>query len=161
MTINPAQFSAQVVIPTLETLGRIGGIPCSDTAYYLVMGTIAQESLLGTYLVQAAGPALGICQIQPATLDGLIACLSEREKDCLAAIATPASPAQNVVTNLAYAVAITRLYYWQIPAPLPTRNTVADLFAYYKRWYNTPEGAATLAQFAQNWQLTGVLLPTF
>ena len=41
------------------------------------------------------------------------------------------------------------------PAPV----AVAALFAYYKQWYNTPSGAATPAQFAQNWMLTGIVLP--
>jgi hypothetical protein len=159
MTINAAQFSAQIVVPTLELLESQAGVPYSDTVYYLVMGTIAQESLLGTYLVQAGGPALGLGQIEPATLAALINGLSPKEAAALASLATPASPTHNVVSNLAYAVAITRLYYWQIPAALPKKNTVADLFAYYKRWYNTPEGSATLAQFAQNWQLTGLSLP--
>lgn len=159
MTINAAQFCAQIVVPTLQMLDREAGIPYSDTACYLVMGTIAQESLLGTWLVQMSGPALGLGQIEPGTLDGLIAGLSPKEAAALATIASPASPAHNVVSNLAYAVAVTRLYFWQVPAPLPAKNTVAELYAYYKRWYNTPEGAATFAQFAQNWELTGLTLP--
>jgi hypothetical protein len=159
MTINAAQFRSQIVIPTLQLLEQQAGVPYSDTAYYLVMGTIAQESLLGTFLVQESGPALGLGQIDPATLNGLIAALSPREAAALATIATPASPAHNIVSNLAYSVAVTRFYYWQIAAPLPARNTVADLGAYWKRWYNTPDGAGTAQQFAQNWALTGIALP--
>jgi hypothetical protein len=159
MTINAAQFIAEVVDPTLRMLADKANVPYSDTALYLVTGTIAHESLIGTYLVQASGPALGICQIEPKTLDGLLSRLRPAEREALASISTPASAAENAVSNLAYAVAICRFFYWQVPAPFPTRNTVADLFAYYKLWWNTPEGAATLAQFAQNWQLTGISLP--
>jgi len=159
MTINAAQFSAQVVIPTLQLLDSQAGIPYSDTAYCLVMGTIAQESLLGTWLVQQNGSALGLGQIEPATLEGLVAALSPQEAAALATLATPASPAHNAVSNLAYSTALVRLYYWQIPAPLPAKNTVADLGAYWKLWYNTPDGAGTVAQFAQNWQLTAISLP--
>ena len=60
MTINAGQFSAQIVVPTLQMLAKDAAIPYTDTAYYLIMGTIAQESLMGTWLVQQAGPALGI-----------------------------------------------------------------------------------------------------
>jgi hypothetical protein len=159
MTINAAQFSAQIVIPTLETLSQQAGVPYSDVAYCLVMGTIAQESLLGTWLVQENGPALGIGQIEPASLHRLISSLSAREAAALDSLATPATPEHNVVGNLPYAVAITRLYYWKLSAPLPFDKTISALFAYYKRWYNTPAGSATLSQWTQNWALTGINIP--
>lgn len=157
MTINAAQFSAQIVTPTLEMLAQQAGVPYSTTAFNLVMGTIAQESLMGTWLVQQDGGALGVGQIEPATLTGLVASLSAAEAAALATLATPATPAHNVVGNLPYAVALVRLFYWHIPAELPD-NTVSGLFAYYKQWYNTLAGAATLAQWMQNWALTGITL---
>ena len=55
MAINAKQFSTQIVIPTLQILDQQAGIPYTDIAYYLVMGTIANESLLGTWLVQEGG----------------------------------------------------------------------------------------------------------
>ena len=89
MRIN---FSTQIVIPTLQMLDQKAGIPYTDITYYLVMGTIANESLLGTFLVQESGPALGVGQIEPATLTGLLARLSAKEKAALASLATPATP---------------------------------------------------------------------
>lgn len=160
MTINPQQFADQVVVPTLQMLEQQAGIPYSDTAFYLVMGTVAQESLMGTYLVQEMGPALGIGQIEPNSLTNVLAMLNAGEKAALATVATPASPAHNVVANLPYAVAIIRLFYWKVSAALPAQNTVAALFSYYKQWYNTPAGSATLTQFAQSWALTGISLPS-
>ena len=159
MTINPQQFADQVVIPTLQMLEQQAGIPFSDTAFHLIMGTIAQESLMGTYLVQQMGPALGIGQIEPDSLATVLAALNTNEKAALATIATPASPAHNVVANLPYAVAIMRLFYWKVPAQLPAQDTVTAVYSYYKQWYNTAAGAATLTQFAQNWALTGISLP--
>ena len=159
MTINATQFASQIVRPTLALLEQVAGIPNSAIAYYLVMGTIANESLLGTFLVQESGPALGVGQIEPATLTGLLARLSTTEKAALARLATPESPAANVVGNLPYAVALVRLFYWHIAAPLPRLASIGELYAYYKLYYNTPAGAATLAQFTQNWALTGISLP--
>jgi hypothetical protein len=160
MTINANQFSTQVVIPTLQMLSLQAGIPYTDIASYLVMGTIANESLLGTWLVQENGPALGIGQVEPATLSSLIARLTAREAAALATVATPAAPAHNVVANLPYAVALVRLFYWHnAPAPLPAQATIAAIYAYYKLYYNTPGGAATWAGFTQNWALTGISLP--
>jgi hypothetical protein len=106
MTINAKQFSSQVVIPTLQMLDEQAGIPYTDIAYYLVMGTIANESLLGTWLVQEGGPALGLGQIEPATLTSLIVKLTPQESAALTTIASPATPAHNVVANLPYAVAL-------------------------------------------------------
>ena len=157
MTINAAQFSAQIVIPTLLTLDQVGKVPYSGVAYHLVMGTIAQESLLGTWLVQEDGPALGLGQIEPTTLNDLIASLDAPEAAALSMFAMGTTPAHNVVNSLPYAVAIVRLFYWKKPAWLPA-DTVTALFGYYKQWYNTPAGAATLAQWKQNWQLTGIAL---
>jgi hypothetical protein len=160
MTINARQFSNQVVIPTLQMLDQRAGIPYTDIAYYLVMGTIANESLLGTWLVQEGGPALGLGQIQPASLTSLLARLTQREATALATITTPATPEHNVVANLPYSVALVRLFYWHnAPAPLPTQATIAAIYDYYKQYYNTPAGAATLAGFTQNWALTGISLP--
>lgn len=158
MTINPQQFANQIVIPTLQMLEQQAGIPFSDTAFHLVMGTIAQESLMGTYIVQAMGPALGIGQIEPASLATVLAALTPQEEAALATLATPASPAHDLVGNLPYAVAITRLFYRHKPG-FPVANTVSAIFDYYKQVYNTAAGAATLMQFAQNWALTGISLP--
>jgi hypothetical protein len=158
MTINAGQFAAQIVIPTLELLDREAGIAYSELYFHLVIGTIAQESLLGTFLVQTSGPALGIGQIEPQSLTDLIASLGEREAGVLATLATPAPPAHNVVGNLPYAVAVTRLFYRHKPGN-PAADTVSAHFQYYKRWYNTPAGAATLAQWKQNWALTGISIP--
>lgn len=158
MTINASQFSAQIVIPTLLTLDQVGKVPYSTVAYHLVTGTIAQESLLGTWLVQEDGPALGLGQIEPPALDDLISSLGANEAAALAMFAMPTTPEHNAVGSLPYAVAITRLFYWKKPAPLPA-DTVTALYDYYKQWYNTPAGAATLAQWKQNWQVTGIPLP--
>jgi hypothetical protein len=121
------------------------------------MGTIAQESLLGTWLVQEDGPALGLGEVEPATLGDLLASLNANESAALAMFAMPTTPEHNVVGSLPYSVAITRLFYWKKAAPLPA-DTVTALFNYYKQWYNTQVGAATLAQWKQNWQLTGISL---
>lgn len=158
MTINAAQFGAEIVTPALQLLEAAAGIPNSPTAFNLVMGTIAQESLLGTFLVQQGGSALGICQIEPSTLTSLVASLSTKEAAALAMMALPGAPAQSVVASLPYAVALVRLYYWRVPAPLPA-NTVTALFDYYKQYYNTAAGAATLVEWRQNWLLTGISLP--
>jgi hypothetical protein len=158
MSFDPHQFGGLIVTPTLQLLESKAKIPSSKTAFDLVMGTLAQESLLGTWLVQEIGDALGIGQIEPATLRGLVGSLTPDEQSALAELATPAAPELNVVWSLPYAVAITRLFYWKIPAPLPG-DTIKELFDYYKQWYNTPAGKSTLAQWQLSWRLTGISLP--
>jgi len=57
-------------------------------------------------------------------------------------------------------VALVRLFYrHNAPPPLPAQATIAAIYAYYKQYYNTPSGAATLTGFTQNWALTGTSLP--
>lgn len=157
MTINAQQFITQVAEPVLEGLVE-AGVPYSATALNLCMGTIAQESLLGTFLVQEGGSALGIGQIEPTTLADLLSRIDGAQGKFLDGISTKETAERNVVTNLSYAFALVRLFYWLIPDPLP-ENTVSGLFAYYKQWYNTPLGATTLRQWRQNWLLTGINLP--
>jgi hypothetical protein len=49
-----------------------------------------------------------------------------------------------------YAAAMCRVHYLRVPAPIPT--DLAGQAAYYKAHYNTPEGAATTAEYLANWQ---------
>jgi hypothetical protein len=88
-----------VVIPILRLLEQQAVIPYSGRGFHLVMGTIAQESLMCTYLVQQMDPALGIGQIEPNSLALLVAALNPKEAAALASVATPASPAHNVVAQ--------------------------------------------------------------
>lgn len=154
MTIHAAQFRTYVVNPALGVLAA-AGIPYSLVAADLLIATAAVETQIGSYLVQQGGPALGVFQIQPASLADLWANLTPRQRDAVQSISTPESPVTQITTNLKFAAAICRLFYWQVPEPLPP-HTEAGLWGYYKRWWNTPAGATTEAEFVAALKLADI-----
>jgi hypothetical protein len=117
------------------------------------MATAANETDLGTWLNQAPGPALGVFQIEPASLTSLVARLSVPQLTVLHGIMTPQRIASQIDSNLVLAAAVCRLFYWQVPAPLPP-DTVSGLWSYYKTYYNTDAGAATMDGFVSALKLT-------
>ena len=151
------QLRLNVIRPVLHDL-RLW----SQSAENLLLGTAAQESLFGYYLVQRRGPALSIFQIEPATHNDLWErFIPSRSQALRAAVKGLAGarwaglrypPAQEMVVNLAYATALARLHYLRVPAALPDADDVAGLARYYKRFFNTPLGRATEAQFVSNYR---------
>ena len=153
MTIAAADFRTYVINPALARALASAGIPVTETAADLLMATAAMETDLGTWLSQVGGPALGVFQMQPATLTGLVTGLSAAEAEALATIATPQAPLVQVESNMVYAAATCRLFYRQSPMALPA-DTVAGLWSMYKAVWNTPAGAATIDDFMAALKLT-------
>jgi hypothetical protein len=152
VTINASDFRRFVIAPALDVLAP-AGIPVTKVAADLLMATAAMETDLGTWLNQNPGPALGVFQIEPASLTTLMSRLSSIELMAINKVTTPQPIAEQLDTNLLLAAAICRLFYWQVPAPLPT-DTVSGLWTYYKTWYNTAAGAATEDGFISALKLT-------
>ena len=153
MTIIASQFRSLVLTPAMDALVP-GGIQASPVAAGLVFATIAQESLVGTWLAQSGGPAIGIGQIEPATLAGLKSALTPKLSSALFAISTPEPWATQVYTNLKLATALVRVFYWQLPFPLAPALSVNWLWNTYKTYYNTAAGAAQMGEFVDNLALT-------
>ncbi len=152
MSIVASDFRHLVIDPALAALAP-AGIPVTKTAADLLMATAAVETMLGTYLTQVNGPALGVFQIEPASLSSLLVRLTTAETAALVGISTPQPIAAQLDTNLVLAAAICRLFYWQVPDPLPT-DTVSGLWNYYKTKYNSLAGATTEAGFISALKLT-------
>lgn len=153
--IDNGQLREHVIRPVLKYLDPV--IPYSLTAENLLMGTCAQESKMGTYLVQLGdGPALSIFQMEPATHDDIwdnfllynpeiankIACLSSTNN---------ASHAVELIGNLSYAAAMVRVHYFRRPESLPYGNGVPGLASYWKCHYNTECGKGTEEEFIRNY----------
>lgn len=123
MPIDPTQLRTLVVKPVLLSLG----LPSSEVAENLIMGTAAHESHLGDYIEQVGGgPALGIFQMEPATLNDCYENYLDYRADLKAKVdgflaAQPATPdgspdkQQQLATNLAYATAMCRIRYYRRP----------------------------------------------
>jgi hypothetical protein len=52
-----------------------------------------------------------------------------------------------MVQLVAFAIAMARIHYSRKPGSLPDPTNIEAIWAYYKQWYNTPQGGATHDQF--------------
>lgn len=148
--IDPRDFLECVVRPTLQHIKLH-----SLAAEQLVLATGLHESYL-TYLRQiGGGPALGVFQIEPATHTDIWQhylfyrpVLSAR---VLSLRGGWASTESQLTNNLAYAAAMCRVHYRRDRNPLPLAGDGDEMARCWKRFYNTPLGKGTEAQFMGSW----------
>ncbi|HET9149524.1 MAG TPA: hypothetical protein VFO61_03500 [Alphaproteobacteria bacterium] len=148
--LDPVQFRASVVRPTLKAIGL-----WSESAEALVLGTAIHESGL-RWLAQAGGPALGLYQIEPATHKDIWENYLAYRPPLARVVQGLAATRTDIelVRNLAYATAICRVRYARAPAALPAASDVDGLAAYWKAHYNTALGAGDPAQWARRFRET-------
>lgn len=136
------------------------GLDISPLAPWLeaqVVWTAAHESGGYKYRRQVGGPARGLCQQEPARVDELHADYLDYHADLEKGLTALAI--EENVANLpegdaleksdTYAAAICILQYIRHAANVapPAPADVDGLAAYWKRFYNTAEGAGTVAEF--------------
>lgn len=156
--INPIHLRQLIVDPVLKYLEMY-----SPAASNLLMGTAAQESRLGYFLMQVdahnrpQGPALGIFQMEPTTHDDIWETylnrpdkseLSTRMRTEFSYIPDP----ERMIWDMKYATAMARLKYWRDPEPLPQAGDIEGLAHIYKRVFNSPQGKATVQEFVDNYE---------
>jgi len=149
--IDPGQLRSLVIAPALAALGL-----ASPAAEELLLGTALQETGGGHWLHQlGAGPAIGLYQMEPATHDDIWKSFLASHAELAAKVTSLTVPGLSKLAQLAgnlyYATAMTRIFYDRVPEPLPAAGDIAAQAAYYKAHYNTPLGAATTAQYLENW----------
>jgi hypothetical protein len=153
--INCQQLRDLIVIPVLKSLNLF-----SDAAVALILGTAAQETHMGDYLVQTNLPVgkggLGIYQIEEVTYNRIwdeeIQKNPERKNTIVKILGYIDKPSpERLISDLALSTVIVRLYYYQINDPLPSYKDIVGLAKYYKKYYNTEKGKATLREFIINY----------
>lgn len=127
----------------------------SKDAEYLLVGTSAQESRLGTYLKQyPTGPAQGIFQMEPATekdiWDNYLKYKSKIADKIPKICGFDPFGRHALQWDLAYQVIMARLHYYRRPEPLPAHTDVPGMAAYWKQHYNTPLGKGKVEEFVNN-----------
>jgi len=154
--IDALQLRHEIIRPTLKHLDSV--IPYSMAAENLLMGTCAQESRMGQFLVQLDnGPAKGIFQMEPAThMDIWSNYLNYSSRDEIAdsvtILAGEAMSDDMLLTgNLYYAAMMCRIHYYRVPMAMPEEDNIEQLANYWKLFYNTPEGKGTEAEFIHNY----------
>lgn len=149
--INVKQLTELVIVPTLEYLGMN-----SEAAVNLMLGTLAQESAMGTYIKQINGPALGIYQMEPHAHQDIYDSYLTYRPDLrfkLGLYAKSDYPvAEQMIADLNYATAMARLQYYRRPERLPEADDVFGLAVYWKEFYNTIAGAGTVDEFVENYE---------
>lgn len=162
--MHPHELLDHIIRPTLKQLdentpehrNRFG----SPAAQQLLLATAAQESRCGEYVQQIKGPAVGIYQMEPDTIQDLYDNYLKHRINLLPAYYRFQISGLGVNfqlhSNMAFATALARLQYFRFPEPLPELNDRQGMWLYYKTWWNTAEGAATEAQFSDNWFYFGI-----
>lgn len=143
-----------VIRPVLQDLHMY-----SPAAENLLLGTAAQESMLGYFLKQSpSGPALGIYQMEPATHGDIWDNYLAYDEDLSSLVRGLASqhhftrnPHEELITNLAYATAMCRLHYRRVKQGLPAADDIHGLALYWKQHYNTFKGAGKVEEFVDNY----------
>lgn len=154
---NIEQFRKELIHPALDKLGL-----WSKEATELLVLTCAQETLGGTFIKQIEGPALGIYQMEPKTHEALWASYLPRRADLAYKLLSSVyisskPPIEYVKYNLLYATMIARIFYYQFPEALPSHEDVKGLAQYYKKYWNTEQGSATVEQAIANYnKFTGI-----
>jgi hypothetical protein len=140
--LNNEQLRELIIKPVLEQL-----ILSSPEAEELLVFTCAVESLGGTYLKQVNGPALGIYQMEPATYvdiwQNYIKGNTRIFMIMLSNFHTGYMPSEDrMIYDLRFATAMARLHYDRVKEALPNAKDENAIWDYYKKYYNTEQGAA-------------------
>ena len=155
MSINVIQFRDYIIKPALSAIGLQ-----SDSAVNLLLGTAAQESHMGSYIVQMGlgySGGIGIYQMEAGAYhnvwDNHIApnvALIAKIRLFLGYNGKP-NP-QRMASDLSLASIMCRFYYYAIKKPLPESDNLKDLAEYWKKYYNTALGKGTIEQFMGNYE---------
>jgi len=140
----------QLIIDVLEIL-EDGGIKYSDEAVELVYETGNAETGYRHLEQIGGGPGISFFQIEIATLqDNWDNYIVFRKKliEVLYRIGyIEKDPTFSALTNIAVAIAMCRIYYWRQPGSIP--KTMSGRAGYWKKNYNTEQGAGTVIHYME------------
>lgn len=136
-----------------DTLKQLG-LHTLDSAN-LILGTIAQESAYGKYRKQlGSGPALGICQMEPATFNDIVLNFLKYKPELAAKIKQVAQVSEfnpnDLYLNDRLSICMCRAHYLRCKEAIP--NSVEGYAKLWKLRYNTPLGAGTEKEFIENYE---------
>lgn len=154
MGIFHEQLREYIIRPVLHKMGVY-----TEAGEELLVLTAATESLGGTFIHQVGGgPALGIYQMEPATCrdcyenylkynPGLMMSVDDYTSD-----EATCPKYEQMVGNLCYATAMCRAQYLRFSEPLPPAYDIPALAEYYKQYWNTYLGSASVEDAIRNYR---------
>lgn len=143
MAYNYKQFKSLIE----RSLKELDEELCTPAAVNLLLGTAAQESRFGTYLVQMRGPAIGAFQMEPATFRWV----QQKYGDTYKTVKFRVPEAME--WDLRLAIIMCRLRYRPIAKELPDATNIQGLAKYWKEFYNTASGKGTVEEFIANYNM--------
>jgi len=138
-------FRVDIIRPVLRVVGF-----WSMAAENLLVGTALTESNLQYIKQFGSGPALSFFQIEPASYLDVVRYLNLRQPGLrdgiLAACYLETFPEPDaLIWHLRLGSCVARSLYYRRPEPLPNSADALGLTQYYKKFYNTHKGKATLS----------------
>lgn len=154
--INPAHLRDNIIVPVLNMMASVDPRLADEKAVNLLLGTAAQESDMGYFMVQEgiSNGAKGLYQMEDATHNDIVKRYLARPENenllqLLHSVATPNANPNHLIGNHYYATFLARIKYWMIPEPLP--SGLEGQSVYYKKFFNTESGSATSEQYQESW----------
>ncbi len=140
--LNVTQLRELIINPALNDLQLY-----SPHAAELLIFTCAVESDGGTYLHQKRGQALGIYQMEPRTYNDIWMNFILKKSSISTILYhnfdVGRMPSEDrLIYDLRFATAMCRLHYARFAEALPNFKDIDGIWEYYKKYYNTPKGAA-------------------
>ncbi len=148
--MDARQVKDNIILPALTALGMK-----TPNAVNLMLGTMAQESEMGKFIVQQGigmKGGIGVYQMQAPTYMDLWKRIIQpstalRAKIRLMLCYDVMPPAERMASDIMLATLMTRIYYYAIPQPLPDKDDIIGLGTYWKEHYNTLNGAGSIQEF--------------
>lgn len=150
--MDPKQFRELIRM----TLNKLGSHFTAPAAVELLMLSAAQETYLGRYIKQLNnGPARGVFQIEPRTEQDIwntfLAYKPELKDRVISFTSRGSYQELDLMANLPYQIIMARIFYWRFSENLPQHDDIQGLAKYYKKYFNTHLGAATVQEAIRNY----------
>jgi len=148
MSIDIKQFHDLILVPALTSMGMF-----SKEACQLIIGTGCQESQFKFIHQEDGGPALGFFQCEYATYRTIITDTFMYDINMkhrfLAVLGFELIPEFNsLLWNMKLMCLVCRLHYHRFQSPIPL--DLKGQAEFYKKYYNTPLGEATVEEYIEN-----------
>ena len=152
---KPQEYLEKVIEPVLCSLP---GIPTSQAAAQLLLGTAIKESGNFKYRKQIGGPALSFFQIEPEShqdiWDNYLKFRPQLKTRIENIMTKPdADKLHELENNESYAAAMARIKYQRCPEKMPDVDDIDAMARYWKKFYNTPLGKGTVKGYLESWTI--------
>jgi len=146
----------QIIRTTLQLITTTRHPFWTPSAEEMLLMIAAHESGLGSSLKQiGSGPALGLYQIEPATMydnyQNFIYARPGLEKQITEVSGVRLPSEQQLQYNPIYSTIQARLKLYRSPGQLPAPHDAQAMANYAKQHYNSPDGAATEEKYMQDY----------